>query len=412
MPTLRSWFPGLLLLCAAPSFGQGTSFFSVCNAGKVAVDAYLATQGQVIGKHVGPADCEFLVKGTGGLAGGTLGFAFADAKGQWRGARRGDLLPFWEADLGGNNFSAVKRTQAVQHNGASVTIPMIAAFGPKTPVCTQPVINSARASLPLNATTTQRILAEQADRQAAANSAPVCSAVGDQLTVIPYADSGEIGYDTQCDPCTEKRIASMTPEQKDAEERRATAIESQVVSLAAMPGIGGLMMRNVVQGVSQQQKEDEQNERDRAEVAKGPWTLTWQQYPDFVTSAFDVRGAKPLIANRHVVMRGTISRVELPNPGAQTPWIHVYFKDSATVPKPDANLPGDYFINDWLRAEKPEGVFAICELGADVFPEVFGVDWSTAMVGKTVELEGELNRGTCATAAGIRIVLARQLRVV
>jgi hypothetical protein len=119
-----------------------------------------------------------------------------------------------------------------------------------------------------------------------------------------------------------------------------------------------------------------------------------------------------LIANRHIIMRGTISRLELPNPGAQTPWIHVYFKDSATIPKPPTDLPGDYFINDWLRAGQPEGAFAICELGADVFPELFGSNWSTAMLGKTVEFEGELNRGTCATAAGIRVELARQLKIV
>jgi hypothetical protein len=412
VPVFRPCFPALVLLCSAPLFGQGTSYFQVCNAGKVAVDAYLSIEGKITNKHIGPADCDFLMKSTGRLDAGTLGFGFPDAKGQWRGARRGDLLPFWEADLGGDNFSAVKRTQAVQHNGASVTIPMIVAFGPKTPDCSQPVRTSAVSQLPLNASASQRLQAQMADQQAASNSAPICSSVGFQLTVIPYTDSQEIGYDTQCDACSAKQVAGMTSEQKTAEERRSTLIESQAVSLAAAGGVGGLMMRTVLQGAAQVEKEEAQNQRDRAEIAKGPWAMTWQKYSSFTSSAFGPRGTRPLIANRHIIMRGTVSRLELPNPGAQTPWIHVYFKDSASIPKPPPDLPGDYFVNDWLRAGQPEGAFAICELGADVFPELFGANWSTAMVGKTVEFEGELNRGTCATAAGIRISLARQLKIV
>ena len=412
MHVLRPWFPALFLLGSAPLFGQGESYFQVCNAGKVAVDAYMAIQGNVMSKHIGPSDCDFLIKGTGRLAAGTLGFAFPDAKGLWRGARRGNLLPFWEADLGGDNFSAVKRTQAVQHNGASVTIPMIAAFGSQTPDCSQPVTTSAVSKLPLNASASQRLQAQMADQQRAANSEPTCGSVGFQLTVIPYTDSQEIGYDSQCDPCTAKQAGNMTSAERAAEERRSTIVESQAVSLAGAGGVGGLMMRTALQGAAQLEEEEAQNQRDRAEIAKGPWAMTWQKYSSFTSSAFGPRGTRPLIANRHIIMRGTISRLELPNPGAQTPWIHVYFKDSATIPKPPTDLPGDYFINDWLRAGQPEGSFAICELGADIFPELFGPNWSTAMLGKTVEFEGELNRGTCATAAGIRIALARQLKIV
>ena len=412
MPVQRSWLPALFLLCSTPLFGQGTSYFQVCNAGKVAIDAYVAIQGNVMGKHIGPSDCDFLIKGTGRLAAGTLGFAFPDEKGRWRGARRGDLLPFWEADLGGDNFSAVKRTQVVQHNGASVTIPMIAAFGSQTPDCSQPVTTSAVSRLPLNASASQRLQAQVADQQRAANSEPTCGSVGFQLTVIPYTDSQEIGYDSQCDPCTAKQAGNMTSAERAAEERRSTIIENQAVSLAGAGGVGGLMMRTALQGAAQLEEEEAQNQRDRAEIAKGPWAMTWQKYSSFTSSAFGPRGTRPLIANRHIIMRGMISRLELPNPGAQTPWIHVYFKDSATIPKPPTDLPGDYFINDWLRAGQPEGAFAICELGADIFPELFGPNWSTAMLGKTVEFEGELNRGTCATAAGIRIELARQLKIV
>ena len=40
MRVLRSWFPALFLLCSAPLFGQGESYFQVCNAGKVAIDAW------------------------------------------------------------------------------------------------------------------------------------------------------------------------------------------------------------------------------------------------------------------------------------------------------------------------------------------------------------------------------------
>src|ERR1051326_8150539 len=334
MRALRPWFPTLLLFCSAPLFGQGSGFFQICNSGKVAVDAYMTMQGQVTTKHIAPSDCDYMIKGTGGFADGMLGFAFADAKGQWRGARRGDLLPFWEDDLrGGNNFSAVKRTQTVQHGGASVTIPMIVAFRGQTPTCGQPVGTSARANLPFNATATQRRMAEQADQQAAQYNTPICTAVGFQLTVTPYTDSGEIGYDTQCDSCTAKQVAAMTPEEKAAEERRVTLIESQARTLAAMPGVGGLMMRTVLEGADQKIADDAQRDKDRAEIAKGPWAMTWAKYSSFVSSAFGLRGTPSLIANRHIIMRGTISRLELPKPGAQTPWIHVYFKDTDSITK-------------------------------------------------------------------------------
>jgi len=76
---------------------------------------------------------------------------------------------------------------------------------------------------------------------------------------------------------------------------------------------------------------------------------------------------------------------------------------------PVEGLPGDYFIRRYLGKED---AFGICATDPSVFSDIFGANYGAAMVGKTVEMEGEINVGACAQAVGIHVTLTRQVKVV
>jgi hypothetical protein len=77
--------------------------------------------------------------------------------------------------------------------------------------------------------------------------------------------------------------------------------------------------------------------------------------------------------------------------------------------KPPQGLPGDYDILPYVGKEK---AFGICSQDPSIFNDVFGANYGANMVGKTVEMEGQLNDGDCGTATGIKVTLARQLKIV
>ena len=58
--------------------------------------------------------------------------------------------------------------------------------------------------------------------------------------------------------------------------------------------------------------------------------------------------------------------------------------------------------------------FGVCTTNPDVFQDVFGKDFLTSMVGKTIEVQGETyGGGTCGSLkAAVPITLARQIRLV
>jgi hypothetical protein len=100
MRTVRFLFIALfgLLIFKVPSFAQSVSM-TICNAGKVDLDAYLVQSGSVSRKHVAPAECALLAEADESMAPGTIGFGFGDAKGQqWSGARRTDIGAEFEYD--------------------------------------------------------------------------------------------------------------------------------------------------------------------------------------------------------------------------------------------------------------------------------------------------------------------------
>ena len=47
------------------------------------------------------------------------------------------------------------------------------------------------------------------------------------------------------------------------------------------------------------------------------------------------------MANRHIILRATVARVDIPHANDRAPWAHVYFKESTTMNPPVERLPGD-----------------------------------------------------------------------
>lgn len=378
--------PGQLAFGAEPGVT-----LTICNAGKVDVDAYLVRPGSTLTSHIAPAKCGVLEKVEGTAKPGTIGFGFTDVKGQWGGVRRTDV---WPESMGGV-FAPVKQTLTVKHGAANASIAGLVSYTSAAPYCAQ--TQSATAPRAPSTTTAGRIA--DAVRGAPLNDGPVvCHDQTYSLTVIPYADSHELAFDTHCYPCE-------SPEERAALENM-TVSDMDPFNATGRGGPIGQLIGNVMQASLNQ---DQAERARRNAIAKGPYLMNWKDLASFITSAFGGNGRPPLMANRHIVLRGTVARLQLPNPGAQSPWVHVYFKDVDTMEPPVEGLPGDYFIRRYVGKED---AFGICATDPSVFSDIFGANYGAAMVGKTVEMEGEINVGACAQAVGIHVTLTRQVKVV
>ncbi len=102
--------------------------------------------------------------------------------------------------------------------------------------------------------------------------------------------------------------------------------------------------------------------------------------PAFMVSAYD-----PKWIGRTLVLKGTVSRVEVERDG-DPKWVHIYFKES-----PDATITGCSPFPDMLRKK-------------------FGNDLST-LVGKTIEMAGQVEK-FCRPNISIRIVDQAQIKLV
>src|ERR1051325_11121473 len=126
-----------LLLCLVPVplvFGaEPGATLTICNAGKGDVDAYLVRPGSALTSHIAPAKCGVLEKVEGPAKPGTIGFGFADARGQWGGVRRTDVWPDSLSDV----FAPVKQTVTVKHGAANATIAGLLSYTPSGPACHQ-----------------------------------------------------------------------------------------------------------------------------------------------------------------------------------------------------------------------------------------------------------------------------------
>jgi len=105
---------------------------------------------------------------------------------------------------------------------------------------------------------------------------------------------------------------------------------------------------------------------------------------------------------RYIVIRGTVSTIEERDdsvePGVR--WLDVAFRESPAI----GHGPN----------REPYSEFNVCTSRPDIFETLFGTDFRTSMVGKTIEVEGEIAPGNeCrGLRASIRVTLARQVRLV
>lgn len=391
---------------ARPSNGHVGDTLTICNAGAVDVDAYLVYPASVSAKHLAPSTCNVLGEVDGPATHGVLGFAFADLKGQWAGARRYDEIPVGDPELYGTYGTSyvldrANRALSVKHGAATVSVPGLLSYNPLPPTCTYyPGSRSAVASLPLTATPAQVRAAQWQDMGRTSTPAEtICSSNHYALTIVPYQETHEIGLDLRCDPCE-------SPAERRAAEQ--AEVPDFMKSLANM-GPAGNVFGGTIVGLTQRAIDKEKIERaQRAEIAKGPYQMNWKDLAAFYVSSFNGPGKEPY-PNRQIILRGTVSRVQAPNPGAQSPWVYTYFQDVTEMQKPPQGLPGDYGILQYVGKEK---AFGICSQDPSIFTDVFGANYGATMVGKTVEMVGQLNAGGCGTATGIKVMLARQLKIV
>ena len=396
--------------CQLTVFADGTSV-GVCNGGKAEFDAYLVAGGATYTKHVKPAECVDWAKSDGQMAPATIGIAFTDPKGQYVGAKRFDRVPDWNGPLDAQFglpvvMKAAHTTLTVKHGTASVTIPGLLGFQAQPQVCTQPT-DTGGPQLYMGMSMAQIRRAQWQYHPVGGPQERTCTYPGYALTAKAYPDTHEVAFDEECYSCEAARVAKLTPQERAQEEQSTKSIDEGLRSLLATLNLGGVDGARNNNLMDQTLKDDEAKPARMAEMAKGPYSMDWEHLSTFVVSAFS--RAKPLMYNRHIILRGTVSKVVPPKAGAEIPRYVLYFKEGSTLTKAPLDLPGDYFIQQYVGRED---AFAICAVDGAVLGDVFGASYATSAVGKMVEMEGELNSGTCSAAVGIHVDLAHQLKVV
>ena len=221
---------------------------------------------------------------------------------------------------------------------------------------------------------------------APASTTTVCDAFDYKMNVLTYPDSHEIRFNKFCDLCDKKTDAAITPEQRADARRRGAAANQVIGTLSGLGGLGAIFGAAIDQGKQAVAEEEREKERERHQDEFQ--RIGWHDMPEFIYRAFrdPGPGQKPVIQN--IAVQGTIAGIKQPLPGAHELWTDVYFKES------------------------PDKHFDMCTSSPDIFRDIFGPDYATSMIGKTVEVSGELTRSSCQSGAGIRVSLGRQVHLV
>ena len=373
---------------SVPVYAQSV-YLQVCNAGKVDIDVFVSRAGNVSSSHVGSADCASVAESAGAMGTAYVGLALFDARGQWGAARRLDLLPA----RGSGAWSRANQNVTVRHGNTNVSLPMQLLFRPPVPTCTTHQTTSAAANLPLNATSAQRNAAAAADLNRPSGET-ICDTLGYTLNVEAYAETGEITFKQECDPCDKKADAKITPEERAAKQRQEDAANQVIGTLSGLGPMGAVFGSAV-----QRERQAAEEERKARESRLSPTQrMDWS---DLLT-ALRKPGSKVWEKiPRNIIIRGTVSSVEVSKdtfePNIQ--WVDVAFRESP--------------VTDVGPNRRPYSEFNVCTSSQDIFEDRFGADFSTSMIGKTVEIEGETQGAVCRGLRGsIRITLAWQVRPV
>jgi hypothetical protein len=366
----------------AQAQSAATVALSVCNAGKVDIDVFVAKEGKVSSSHIGAADCARVYSENRGVP-AYVGLALVDSHGQWGTARRLDLLP----DFGGDVLTRADKNVSVRRGDKEVPAQLQLLFRPRNPTCRSPApSHAAQDNLPLYANGTQRLNAQlqdqDQDRVISSLGGP-CETLGYVLNVVAYPDSREITFNKFCEPCDKKAEARITPEERAGRQRREDAVNQEIGKLRATGPLGALVMGNAVNQAKQQaQKEEREREQERPAAAE---RMNWN---DLLVACARARTGNPVQVPKNILIGGTVSRVDVtPDPFEPTvERVNIYFKES------------------------PDGAFNVCSTRPDIFQDMFGPDFRSRMIGKTLEVEGAVTRAYCkGYQASIRITLARQV---
>lgn len=366
--------------------GERRVGLDICNAGKVDFDAFVAKQGHVTSTHIAPRDCEHVYEESGAPP-AYVGLAFADSHGQWGAPRRVGLLPYL---FGSDNaptgvWSKADQSVSVKRGTKDVSLPMRLLFSPARPVCTTTQPDSAVASLPWNATAFERNVAEIHD----ANSPPAtttCNSFDYTLNVVAYPDTREVSFEKKCFECPQSQTPPTSREQRAAEQQG-------IQTMSRISPLAGRIMG---------QAADQEEQQKLKESLEGPPEYRRMNWNEMNLALANVRqiGIPPEMP-RYLIIRGTVSRVDVSPPQASEHWVNVYFRESPEQVKiPSENEPR-------------YGAFNICTLNQEIFEDMFGPEFRSRMIGQTLEVEGEYQRDQCKGWKGsIRITLEHQVRKV
>ena len=245
----------------------------------------------------------------------------------------------------------------------------------------------------LNATAAQRNAAAAADLNRPA-AQTTCETLGYTLNVEGYADTGEISFKKECDPCDKKAEAKLTPEERAARQRQEAAMNQAIGGLTGL-GPAGAFFGSVMQRQNQEAADERKARESRLSptqrmdwsdlltALRKPGSKVWEKIP------------------RNTIIRGTVSSVEVSKDTFEPAieWVDVAFRESPVI--------------DVGPNRRPYSAFNMCTSDRAILREVFGPDFMTSMIGKTVEIEGETQGAVCrGLMSSIRVTLAHQVRPV
>jgi hypothetical protein len=170
----------------------------------------------------------------------------------------------------------------------------------------------------------------------------------------------------------------------------------------AIGGLTGLGPAGAFYGsVVQRQNQEAADERSARESRLSPTRrMDWS---DLLTALRSMTRSQKLwdVIPRNLVMRGTVSSVEVSKDTFEPAieWVDVAFRESPVI--------------DVGPNRRPYSAFNMCTSDRAILREVFGPDFMTSMIGKTVEIEGETQGAVCrGLMSSIRVTLAHQVRPV
>jgi hypothetical protein len=193
---------------------------------------------------------------------------------------------------------------------------------------------------------------------------------------VAYPETREVTFYKKCYECPPTQAPAASAEQRAGEQQ--TILTMSKIS----PIAGQIIGRAAAQ----------QEEKELKESLEGPPEFRRMNWNEMNAALAKVRpsGGRPEEMPQYLIIRGTVSRVDVNAPQASEHWVNVYFRES-----PEATA------------------FNVCTSNPEIFEDIFGPEFRSRMIGQAVEIEGEYERYYCKGLKGsIRISLAHQVRKV